>query len=177
MSLLARRYARALFESTEEAAATGSVSSDLAALRDAFDDPELRAVVLDPDTTGSVRRKALAKVTANAHELTRNLVGVVLERRRQALLPDLHAAFEALALEKQGIVTGQLETALPLADAERATIERTAAKLVGKTVRLEVRENRDLLGGIRLRVGNTLYDGSVQTALAELEKHLLQGSL
>jgi F-type H+-transporting ATPase subunit delta len=176
MTLLAKRYARALFAAAEEAGATETVAADLGALREALAG-EAGEIVLSPATSGTVRRQALDGLTGSAHELTRNLVGVALERRREAMLPELAGVFEQLMLDKAGIVVGELETALELGAGERKALETIAADLVGKTVRLEVRENPELLGGIRLRLGNTLYDGSVSCALAELHKQLLQTSL
>jgi F-type H+-transporting ATPase subunit delta len=176
MSLLAKRYARALFAAAEEAGATETIAADLRALHEALAG-EAGEIVLSPATSGALRRQALGELTGSAHELTRNLVGIVLERRRQAMLSDLAGAFEQLMLDKAGIVAGELETARELDASERKALEKTAAELVGRTVQLEVRHNPELLGGIRLRVGNTLYDGSVACALAELEKQMLQTSL
>ena len=70
-------------------------------------------------------------------------------------------------------VDGILETPRPLSDAEVASLATLASSLSGLKVTLAVKDNPDLIGGVRLRVGNTLYDGSVQAALQQLEKQLL----
>ena len=74
MSLLAKRYARALFEAAEEKGAIEAVAADLAAIEVAFAEPQVRAMLLDPETPRATRQAALNKVVSSGHELTRNLI-------------------------------------------------------------------------------------------------------
>ena len=74
-----------------------------------------------------------------------------------------------MAREAQGLVEGTVESAKPLPEEQRRAIESTVAKTVGKKVVLATVINPDLLGGVRVRVGNTLFDGSVATACGSAE--------
>src|SRR5262249_3043314 len=98
-------------------------------------------------------------------------------RRRTEVLPDLPEAFEALRREARGELHGVVETALPLQPDQLQSIEQAAGRAFGKTVKLVVRQTPALLGGLRIRIGNTLWDGSVKAQLQELERQLMEAPL
>jgi len=177
VSLLAKRYAHALFGAASKVDAVDAVSADLASLQTVLADPTVRAIALDPDSRKQVRSAALRHLVVDAHSLTSNLVEVLLERRREQLLPELHQAFRLLALAMRGEAEGVLETAKEIGEAELARIEETVSRVHGKKVALTVKQNPDLIGGVRIYIGTTLYDGSVATALEELERRLMEAPL
>jgi F-type H+-transporting ATPase subunit delta len=153
------------------------VGADLERMAQALRDPALRSVLLDPQTGVAQRRALLAKVIASAHELSRNVITVVLERRRQAILPELHAAFMALARAAKGEAEGVVESARPLSKEQVRELETTFSRHVGRKTTLRTEVLPALLGGIRVRVGNTLYDGSVASALEDLERRLMEAQV
>ena len=177
MSLLALRYAKAVFQVAEQQDAADAVDTDLARLGSALRSPEVVAAVRSPDTTTDARAKVVAILLGDAHELSKNLIGVVLKRRRQEILPDLSREYKSLLRAARGKVVGVVETAKPIDEAGIKMLEARAATLTGKNVTLEVEVNPDLIGGVRLRLGNTLYDGSVATVLEDLERSLMEAPL
>ena len=177
MSILAKRYARALFALASEKGAVDAVTADLAKVAGAFDDPAARAVLMDPQTKRSERKSVLLRLLGDGHELSSNLIGVLSQRRREDIVPAMHEAFIGLAREARGELEGVVETAVPLDDGQTATVSEAVAKLVGQKVDVRTEVNADLIGGVRVRVGNTLYDGSVATALEELERRLMDAPL
>ena len=174
MSLLAKRYATALFEAAEQKGATDAVASDLARVAQVLRDPQVCAQLLDPRTQRGERRAALERIVGGGHELSRNLIGVLVRRRREAILPELDEMFTKLVHDSRGEVEGTVETAKPIDDDELRKIEAAASATFGKKVSLRVEVDPELIGGIRLRVGNTLFDGSVATALDDLERKLME---
>ncbi|MHC5063476.1 MAG: ATP synthase F1 subunit delta [Planctomycetota bacterium] len=174
MSLIANRYARALYESASGKEAVEKVQGDLAKLGEALQDEALRALILDPDIPASKRAELLRKLVAEAHVLTRSLIDVLIHRRRFEILDDIPAAYAALVREQRGEELGIVESAQALVEDQLARLEERASKLSGKKVTLEQVTNPELIGGVRLRVGNTLYDSSVASALEELERQLLE---
>ena len=181
MSRIAQRYAKAIFDVAKDAGAVDAVDADLAHVASALRDPELGSTVLSPDTRNAVRARILEKVlgsaTGGGHPLTKNLLGVVLHRRREAVLSELSAAFKRLLHESRGKVIGLVETARSIDEADLQALEARATELAGKNVTLEVKINPELIGGVRIRVGNTLFDGSVATALEDLERALMEAPL
>ncbi len=177
MTLLAKRYAEALFALADERGAVDAVGGDVEVLHEALADPALRAVVQSPDVTAVERERVLGKLTEGRSELLRNLVGVLHHRRRLEVLFDLRPAWRSLVMAARGEVEGIAETAHPLAEADIASLEALAGRLSGKKVSLTVAIRPELLGGVRLRVGNVLYDGSLRAALDQLETRLSQAAI
>ncbi|MEZ5965934.1 MAG: ATP synthase F1 subunit delta [Planctomycetota bacterium] len=174
MSLLARRYATALFEVAQSRGATAAVLADLEKLHAAFGDDAGRAFLADPNTKRAQVESLVDRALAGSNELTRSALGVVLDRRREALLPDLASALRAMVQEQAGEAVAVVETAKPLSEADQSALREQMARRTGKRIVLDVRDNPDLLGGVRVRVGNTLYDGSLLGELEALQQALLQ---
>lgn len=177
MSLLSQRYAKAIFEVAEKAGAVDAVAGDLSRLSSSLSDPAVRGTVLSPDTKADARQKVLTTMLGDAHELTKNLLGVVLRRRREEVLPELSEAFVAMQREARGEVVGIVESAKLIDTKELAQLESRTTTLVGKKVTLEVKVDDSLIGGVRIRIGNTLYDGSVATAIEDLHRRLMDAPI
>ena len=177
MTVLARRYARALFEVAESKGAVDAVAADLAAIDGALADAELRAFVSRTDLSGRAVSALVGRLGEGRHELLRNLLTAIEHRRRHAVLLDLRVAFDDLVRASRGEVIGMAESARPLGDEQRDALRDLASRLSGRQVQLEFQEDTQLIGGVRLRLGNTLYDGSVATQLAELRHKMLDAPL
>lgn len=174
MTLLAKRYATALHVLATQQQAVDAVAADLAAVHVALASPAARSLITSPDVTAAERGAVLDKLVAGRHALVRNLVGVMQHRRRLDVLFDLYPAYRALVMTARGELEGQAESAHPLGADELAALTALAGRLTGKKVQLTVAERADLLGGVRLRLGNVLYDGSLRASLDQLQQKLQQ---
>lgn len=177
MTLLAKRYATALHVLATEQNAVDATAADLAALHTALQSPGARALITSPDVTAAERAGLLAKLVGQNNPLLKNLVGVLLHRRRLEVLFDLYPAFHALVMTSRGEIEGTAESAHPLSADELASLTALAGRLSGKKVHLTAATRADLLGGVRLRLGNLLYDGSLRAALDQLERKLQQAAI
>lgn len=177
MTLLAKRYASALFALATEQNAVDAVGRDLAALHELFADDAARAVLTSPDVTPTERQGLLQKLGSGRHALVGNLIGVLQQRRRLDVLFHVHLAFRALRMQAAGEVDGVVESAMALDDAELQSLTALAGRLTGKKVQLSVAVRPELIGGVRLRLGNVLYDGSLRASLDQLEQKLSQASI
>jgi len=172
MTLLAKRYASALFTLAKDKGAVDAVASDLAALHSELHAPGASALLSSPDVAADERAQVLAKLTEGRHELLVNLVGVLRHRRRLEVLADLPAAFRDLLMQDRGEVEGVAQSAHPLGDDELRSLTELASRLSGKKVVLTAAHKPELIGGVRLVVGNVLYDGSLRAALDQLQNKL-----
>lgn len=177
MTLLGKRYATALYALATEKGSVDAVAADLATIHAVLAAPAARALLASPDVTAAERSAVLAKLCAGRSELLRNLVGVLQARRRLDVLFDLHPAYRALVMAKRGEVEGIAESAHPIGADELAALTALAGRLSGKKVVLSVVQRADLIGGVRLRIGNVLYDGSLRAALDQLGQRLQQASV
>ena len=174
MSLLARRYATALFDVAESRGETERVLADLERLHQVFGSPEGRAFLSDPNRSRDKLADAVRRAVEDSSPVTGNAVGVILARRREQILPDLFAEVRALARRKAGEAVAIVETGQPLSADEQEELRAQLERLTGQHIVLQVRDVPDILGGVRVRVGNTLYDGSLLGELEALRQRLLQ---
>jgi len=177
MSLLAKRYASALFALADAAGAADAVGGDLAALHADFQRDEVRTLLTSPDIGSGERGVVLEKLGHGRHQLVQGLFGVLQHRRRLEVLFDIYPEFHELLLDSRGEIEGTAESAHPIEAAELQQLAELAGRLSGKKVLLSAVRSPELIGGVRLRVGNKLYDGSMQTTLAQLESRLLQAAI
>lgn len=177
MTLLARRYATALHRLAVAAGVADAVGAEVQALHRDLQPAAAKALLLSPDVNATERGAVLHKLGQGRHQLLQNLIGVLQHRHRLEVLADLHPEYRALLLAHRGEVEGVVETPHALGEAELAALQALAARLSGKRVLLTQKLRGDLLGGVRLCVGNVLFDGSLQAALQQLEQRLLQASV
>ena len=177
MTLLGKRYASALHALATEQGAADAVGKDLEAVHAALADPRVRPVLTSPDLTAPERTQLLSALVAGRHTLVANTVGVLQHRRRLDVLFDLYPAYRALAMQARGEVDGVVESAMPLDEPDLQALTALAGRLSGKKVGLRAAVRPELLGGVRLRLGNILYDGSLHAALAQLEQKLQQAAV
>lgn len=166
------RYAQALFELALEKGRLDGVKGDIERIAVEVDDPRLRAFLANPRVARDEKRRALASLLQSFDPLTRNFVGLVLDRGREAVLLRVAAAFKKLLLQRRGATEGVVESARPLAAADLALLAEAVGARIGKEVRLENRLVPELIGGVRVFVDNRLLDQSVRGRLAGLRKRL-----
>jgi F-type H+-transporting ATPase subunit delta len=177
MSLLAKRYASALHLAAKASNAVAQVETDLRELHGDLQDRSVQMLLTSPDVKAAQRAVYVDKLGSGRHALVQNFLRVALQRRRQEMLPDLFPAFRALCMEERGEVEGVVETPKALGPDDLARLAELAKSLCGKTCVLTQRERPELIGGVRLIVGDVLYDGSVLSSLQQLEQKLLQASI
>ena len=169
----ARRYAEAAFQVGREADAVDSWLKDLAALAEAFENPELRSVMEHPAIPFSAKEKVLRRAVAGVRPGPLNLILLMVRRGRPGAIPAMRRHFEELVRRERGIARAEIRTALPLDDEDRAELERTLQRLAGREVELTERVDPSLIGGISVRIGDQLYDASVRSRLERLRARLI----
>ena len=102
----------------------------------------------------------------------RNFLLVVVDHQRAHFLPEIVAAFQQVIRERQGITEAQVSSAVELNAPQKAELESTLGRLTGKRVEAKFSLEPELLGGAVVRVGDTVYDGSLRSRLNELRARL-----
>jgi F-type H+-transporting ATPase subunit delta len=176
VSGMAGRYATALFELALEANAIDSVLADLqkfAALLDESGD--LTRLVRSPLFTADVQSKALAAVLdkAGINGLAEQFLRVVTSNRRLFAVRDIVKAYGGLVARHKGEVTAQVTVAEPLSNAHRDEIRNTLNAVTGKDVRVDVRVDPSIIGGLVVKLGSRMVDSSLRTKLNAL-KHAMK---
>ena len=174
-SVAAKRYARALYEAAARQNAVWDVEQQFKTIAEALEHtPDIKAFLGSPKIETS-RKIAVLKDTLSGRisELLMNAVELLIERGRHAELAAVYQAYSKIAGDASGQARAVVYTARPLNDAELAAIAEQFGKLTGKMIRAEQEVDPSLIGGVRVRIGDRLYDGSLSGKLARLEKELI----
>jgi F-type H+-transporting ATPase subunit delta len=169
---LATRYSVALFQLADEKHALDAVSADLKALSGMIaESDDLRTLIYSPLLKRAEQAKAIDAVAraASLGELTRRFVGLVANNRRLFALPAIIKAFHKLLADKRGEMTAEVTAAHPLTDAQKAAVSDAIKRVVGGKVSIDMKIDPSLLGGLVVRVGSRMIDGSVRTKLQKLQ--------
>lgn len=179
MADFAARYARAFADVVEQARLpVDQVSSQMADFVAVFDQSrELREVLLNPALGVEARIRVLDALVPRLglSAPVRNLLAVMIRHERLGALREIREAFRAEMNRRQGISEIEVISARPLDPDERAQMEQGASRLAGRGVRASFREDRSLLGGAVVRIGSTIYDGSVRGRLERMKQQLMAG--
>ena len=174
---VARRYARAFFQAALGADELEQAFADIEVLTSVVADKQVSAWLLDPRAGESRKRDALLRAMKDTGRHFVNLLNMLERRNRLAVLTQLPAAFLVLHGEHHGRQRGLLETALPLIEGEKEALEASFSASTGKQVSLEVRQDASLLGGVRVTLAGTRYDGTARARLNAARKRLQEVEL
>jgi F-type H+-transporting ATPase subunit delta len=173
MAVAQRIYANALFEAAKEQGRLGPVRDDLHAFAGAVADvPELRSVLQNPEIDSRVKRDALSSVLAEADELVRNFILLLVEKGRTEELDAMVAEFDTLVAVEESILDVELTTAVELSDDEATKILGQIEQVSGRRLRASRKVEPALIGGFVLRAGSYRADASVRGRLERLRREL-----
>jgi F-type H+-transporting ATPase subunit delta len=177
MAVVARTYARALFEAAKDAGRIDEVRDQLATFVEAVDEvPELRSLIRNPELDPPTKAAALDAVLEGSDELIRNFVRVVTEKGRAAQLDEIAREYEALVAAEEQILSVELTTAYELSDDEAAAIVKQIEEASGQRVEAARTVDPDLIGGLVLKAGSLEVDSSVRGRLDRLRRDLAHAS-
>jgi ATP synthase F1 delta subunit len=171
---IARVYATALYEAAQEEGRVEEVRRDLGEFVQALDaSTDLRQFLVAEEISDLRKTQVLMELTEGGDELVRNLLRLLVDKGREAELAGIYRAFVALVEAARGIVHVEVVSAVPLTapleEALRAKIESSLAK----TVELTLTVDKEILGGLRLRIGDQIADVSVRHRLERLRDVLI----
>ena len=171
LATIARPYAEALFKSAGADAA--ALNAQLAALATLADSPQLRQFADSPKVaaaqvfdlvSGAAQEKGLALDAKIA-----NLLRAVLDNGRLAVLPEIAAQFQALVNARSGVSDAIVQSAFPIDGGQLAEVVATLEKRFGRKLNARVEIDPELIGGIRVVVGDEVLDASVKARLEQMK--------
>ncbi len=169
------QYANAL---ADVALAQGAADAALKQLGDfaaAFDvSAELRNFLTSPGVPRDAKHGVIEKIAGRigAGKIIRNFLFVVADHQRSPILPEIVASFQDVIRQRQGIAEAEISSAAELSAAEKKRFAQTLERLTGKKIQAKYSLDPALLGGAVVRVGDTIYDGSVRNSLNEMRARL-----
>lgn len=174
-TVVARNYAEALVATAERHGDVVQFGLLIDAVAGAMTvEPKVRAVLESPRITKQAKKRVLEQALKGRAPaaFVRFLQGVV-QRGRQGLLPEISEAYRSLVDQHLGRVHAGVVTARPVDDQLAATISERLTRAVGKTVLSHFRADPALVGGVIVRIGDRVFDGSIRRRLQLLRYRML----
>lgn len=171
------QYANALADVALEQGAAEPVQKQLAGFAEAYaESAELRNLFANPAVTGKEKHAVVEKLSARlgASKILRNFLFLLVDHHRTPMIPELAEAFRAVIRERQGIAEAEVTSAAELNDAQKRSLSQSLEKKTGKKIEANFAVDKGLLGGVVVRIGDTVYDGSVKHRLNEMRAKLAE---
>jgi F-type H+-transporting ATPase subunit delta len=172
VSGLAERYAAALFDIADERRTLDEVASDLRQLRTMLaTSVDLSRLVRSPILTRGEQGRAISALAAHAgfSPLVRDFLAVAAKNRRLFAIPAMIEAYLGKLAERRGEITAQVLAARPLSEAQLARLSDQLRRSVGRRVSVDARVDPGLIGGMVVKVGSRMVDGSLKSKLQRLQ--------
>jgi F-type H+-transporting ATPase subunit delta len=171
---LAKRYAAALLRVTDAEGTTEETEALLLALREAYQkNKAFRSVLSQPKIPRAVKKGILRKAVERvARKSFLTFLDLLVDKNRVEVLPEIAEMFDRLADVSKGIVRVQVRSWRPLSEPHKTSLSERLGRLTGKKITVEADTDASLLGGMLVRVGDTVIDGSVRHRLKVLGERL-----
>jgi len=168
---IAERYVKALFDVVQTESAIDQVETDLESLGHLLEQSkEFRHFLVNPLLSHEMRAQAMLAILnrLSVHQLTRQFVGMLIRQKRLAILSDVIELFAQWAATARGELKGELHAAGVLKPQEIALISEKLGKAYGRTMKLEVKQRPELLGGVVVKIGSLQLDSSLAGKMRRL---------
>lgn len=169
------QYATALADIAQEQGAVEPVMKQLSDFSAVYgSSAELRNFLASPAVKRAAKHGVIEKLLGRVggSKILRNFLFVVVDHQRTQVLPEIVGAFQEVVRRRQGILEAQVSSAIELNAKQKAELASTLERMTGKRVEARFSLEPNLLGGAVVRVGDTVYDGSLRTQLSELRVRL-----
>ena len=174
---LATGYAQALFEVASERGGADDIENDLEGIKKLLEtNREFRDILYHPSITKTDKKDIINKTIGRqcSSKWVRNLLYILIDKRREKILDFLPDVFKGVARRIRGVVSVKVQTVLPLTETRLGKLKGNLEKMTKKTVEIETEINKEIIGGMIIRIENNIIDGSITNHLKNLKKNLLK---
>ncbi|HEV2196551.1 MAG TPA: ATP synthase F1 subunit delta [Candidatus Acidoferrum sp.] len=169
------QYANALADIALEQGAAEPAVKQLESFGAAYgQSAELRTFLASPAVSVEAKHAVLEKISGRlgASKIIRNFLFVIADHRRTQLIPEIVATFQQVLRQRQGVAEAEIASAVELTAAQKKELAATLARVTGKKIEPKYSLDPALLGGAVVRIGDTIYDGSLRSRLNEMRTRL-----
>jgi len=169
------QYATALADIALEQGAAEPVKKQLEDFGAAYgESAELRNVLANPAVELAAKHGVIEKLAARlgASRIVRNFLFIVADNQRTHLLPEILKTFDDVIRQRQGMAEAEVTSAAELTAPQKTQLQQTLERLTGRKIQAKYSLDPGLLGGVVVRIGDTIYDGSVRNRLNQMRARL-----
>ncbi|OEH93314.1 F0F1 ATP synthase subunit delta [Bacillus solimangrovi] len=174
-NIVAKRYAEALFLSANEQNKLNEIRAELKAVYDALvNHSDFLLLLKNPKLTKEAKKDLVKDAFSSCSQIVINTLFLLIDRKREEVILEIIENYFERANEAQGLADAKVYSVRPLTADEEKALSESFAKTVGKKeLHITNIVDTDLLGGVKLRIGNTIFDGSVKGKLDRIERQLV----
>lgn len=177
---IAKRYARALIEIAEEMDKLNEITKDIQFIDSVIrDSRELQLFLKSPIIREEKKKEILKEIFSDSRvdPVTLKFILLLVEKNRENLLHDIVKTYQQLYNEKMGIVIAEIVTAVEITDSEKKKIEKKILELTGANkVNPIYKVDPSIIGGVIIKIRDTVYDGSIKHKIKLLREQLIYKS-
>lgn len=165
---IARPYAEAIFRLADQGGSLAAWSDMLETLAQVAENPYMKACIANPKLTRGQLAELFLSTAPGLDAVGRNLVQVLVDNGRLALLPQVREQFEVLKHEREGVLEAHIVSAFPIDAAQKAALVADLERKFQRRIEADVALDPELIGGVQVTVGDQVIDGSVRARLAAM---------
>ncbi|MFC7391857.1 F0F1 ATP synthase subunit delta [Scopulibacillus cellulosilyticus] len=171
---VAERYARALFEVAKERETIDAVEEQCQLIGSTINQHrELKSVISHPQINFEDKKAIIEKVfKKDINQEVMNLLKVLIDHRREGIFDEIVDEYTTMANHYRGIVDVVVTTAKPLKEKEKNKLATELGQTLNKKLRIKTKVDPEVIGGILVRIGNRMYDGTMAGKLARFQQEL-----
>lgn len=174
-STIARPYAQAVFELARDQQALDKWSTIMTNLSLVIQQPEMLQIIQSPDVASDRVIELIGGIIGDElDESGINLLKLLAENERLALVPEIAALYEAERSEAEGAIDAEVTSAHPLSEEQQTALSGALAKRLGREINLAASVDETLIGGAIIRAGDLVIDGSAIAQLGKMNRELMR---
>lgn len=172
--LVAKRYAEALFEVALESNTLEKTKEEIKFIANIIEDnSDFKTIITHPRVSKSEKKEILSNILKDKiSSSVLNFCFITIDKGRESYLPEISKEYTVLSNLEQGIIEAKAISAVSMSEEETNKLAETLSKEFNKTVLLETKVDKSILGGVLVRLGDKVIDGSVKGRLENLQKEL-----
>lgn len=173
------RYAKALFELARDTDRLDAVEKDFPPLlRMIEEEPGLRRFLTHPAIGSGEKKEIAAKLLrGSVDNLLFDFINLIIDKKREVYLPIIGEEFNEFLMEYRAMRTAMIYTAFALSAEVKQALARGLSKMTGRTVEIVEEIEPALIGGIKVQIGDKVYDGSISDRLSHIREELLSAKV
>ena len=175
LATIARPYAEAVFRLAKQGNALQAWSDALNLIASIYGDPQMQAVMANPKVSSAdMERMMLAICGERIDGVARNLIQLLVHNRRLSVVAEIREQFEQLKLEDEGKLDAKISSAFPMEDTQRDQVVNMLSARFKRKIDATVTVDPDLIGGVKVEVGDKVWDASVRGRLQSMAATLMK---
>ncbi len=176
--LVAKRYAQALHDAALAVGQLDAVDSDVELIRSSLESSRELVLLFESPVVSRERKARVVNVLFKDRlsSTTLGFLDLLVQKRRENIFPQMMLAYRRLRDEQLGVVGVTLRSPEPVDDDEKSRIARALESWTGGKINIQAEHDAGLIGGLLVRIGDTVYDGSVRNKLEHLREQFASGS-